>query len=284
MRDGCRRDEADVATSYASVNGLPPRSSAHRRVRAGRDGARSRQGRRTGTGSGPASRCRSTRRRSARAEREDRVLAVAGVVVRRAVCGEDRQVRLAAEAVVERAEQVADRLRPRARRPRASARRPPCRHARGSGPGSRYVARRRRWSRRSPLWLNANRPAGSSNGCVSARVSVESRDGRRRWTRATVVSVAPTASRPGSSRKARTSRYEQSRPSAATPRRAPAETREAEPLELLGERPQFVETERLGGPGDEVLAHLRRMLPSGPSGYLAGRAMRAWISSSYSGK
>ena len=43
-------------------------------------------------------------------EREDRVLAVAGVVVRRAVGGQDRQVRLAAEPVVQRREQVGDRL------------------------------------------------------------------------------------------------------------------------------------------------------------------------------
>ena len=36
---------------------------------------------------------------------------------------------------------------------------------------------------------------------------------------------------------------------------APAEPGDPEPLELLGERPQLVETERLRGPGDELLTH-----------------------------
>ena len=46
-------------------------------------------------------------------------------------------------------------------------------------------------------------------------------------------------------------------PSLRQPGRAPAEPGDPEPLEPLGERPQLIEPERLGGPGDEVLAHGR---------------------------
>ena len=45
---------------------------------------------------------------------------------------------------------------------------------------------------------------------------------------------------------------------AAQPGRAPAEPGDPEPLEALGERPQLVEPERLGRPGDVVLAHRSR--------------------------
>ena len=44
------------------------------------------------------------------------------------------------------------------------------------------------------------------------------------------------------------------------PRRAPAPAGDAEPLEALGERPQLLEPERLGGSGDVVLAHLVAMV------------------------
>lgn len=39
------------------------------------------------------------------------------------------------------------------------------------------------------------------------------------------------------------------------PRGAPAEARQPEPLEALGERPEVVDPEGLAGPGNEVLAH-----------------------------
>ena len=45
---------------------------------------------------------------------------------------------------------------------------------------------------------------------------------------------------------------------ATQPGRAPAEPGDPEPLQPLGERPQLVEAERLGGPGDVVLAHRSR--------------------------
>ena len=45
------------------------------------------------------------------------------------------------------------------------------------------------------MWLNANRPAGSTNGWVSASWRVDSLDGRRRWTRRLVVSVGADARR-----------------------------------------------------------------------------------------
>ena len=51
------------------------------------------------------------------------------------------------------------------------------------------------------------------------------------------------------------------RPEAALrrePRRTPAEAGDPEPLELLGERPERVEPERLRGPGDVVLTHRAR--------------------------
>ena len=46
-------------------------------------------------------------------------------------------------------------------------------------------------------------------------------------------------------------------PGPVHPCRTPAEAREAEPLEALGERPELVEAERFAGPGDELLAHGR---------------------------
>ena len=108
------------------------------------------------------------------------------------------------------------------------------------------------------MWLNANRPAGSSNGWVSAKVSVESRDGRRRWTSAAVVSIAPTASRPGIVAEGADVAVRREAAVAVEPRGAPAEPGDPEPLEPLGERPQLVEPERLRGPGDVVLAHRAR--------------------------
>ena len=67
-------------------------------------------------------------------EREDRVLAVARVVMRRPVGGQDGEVGLAAEPVVERGQQVRDRLvgSPGVLQPARA--RPRCRPGRGSGP------------------------------------------------------------------------------------------------------------------------------------------------------
>ena len=100
--------------------------------------------------------------------------------------------------------------------------------------------------------------------------SVESFEGRRRWTSAAVVStradlVAPriVAERPDVAVRAERAVVRQ-------PRGAPAEAGDAEPLEPLGERPQLVEPERLGGPGDEVLAH-RRAMRTRASGRAADR-------------
>ena len=45
---------------------------------------------------------------------------------------------------------------------------------------------------------------------------------------------------------------------AAQPGGAPPEPGDPEPLQPLRERPQLVEAERLGGPGDVVLAHRSR--------------------------
>ena len=42
------------------------------------------------------------------------------------------------------------------------------------------------------------------------------------------------------------------------PRRAPAEARDPEALQALGEGPQVGERERIRGPGDVVLAHRSR--------------------------
>ena len=50
------------------------------------------------------------------------------------------------------------------------------------------------------------------------------------------------------------------------PGRAPAEAGDPESLQPLGERPQLVEPERLRGPGDEVLTHVRPMLARRPPG------------------
>ncbi len=47
-------------------------------------------------------------------------------------------------------------------------------------------------------------------------------------------------------------------PLARQPGNAPAEAGHPVPLEPVGEGPQLVEAERLGGSGDEVLAHRRR--------------------------
>ena len=122
-------------------------------------------------------------------------------------------------------------------------------------PAASKRARHVRTPRKSPLWLNEKRPAGSSNGWVSASPSVESFEGRRRWTSAAVVSTAPIVSRSGSSPNARVSRCDSIRPVRREPRRAPAESGDPEPLEPLRERPELVEPERLVGPGDVVLAH-----------------------------
>src|SRR4029079_8785993 len=46
-------------------------------------------------------------------------------------------------------------------------------------------------------------------------------------------------------------------PVVAKPGRAPAEARDAEPLEALGERPQLIEVERGGREGDITVAQAR---------------------------
>ena len=104
----------------------------------------------------------------------------------------------------------------RPRRPRASARRLRCRRDRRCGPSAWNRRRAAATSVKSPLWLNAYRPRGSTNGCASASWRVDSFDGRRTWTSRLVVSRAPRASRSGSSRKAATLRYASTVPSAVT--------------------------------------------------------------------
>ena len=138
----------------------------------------------------------------AEAEPEDRVLGVAGVDRHGAARLERGEVRGPAHRRVERREEIARPGARAPRRPRASASRPRsrpsrgCARRRGTRPGSG------RWRASSPLWPKAKRPPPSRNGWVSAIPSHEKRDGRRRWTSAAVVSVRPTSSRAGSSRKA----------------------------------------------------------------------------------
>ena len=177
--------------------------------------------------------------------------------MRRSVRGEDGEVGLAAEPVVQRAEQV-----------------------RGGLVGLPGVLEPARADLRVGTAVDA--PFGAIRGAqalVVGEVAVMAErvaalgiverlgvlDGQRREARRPaqvderrVVSAVPTASRPGSSRKARTSRYEASRAVAREPRGTPAEAGQSETLESLGERPQLVEPERLGGAGDEVLTHRAR--------------------------
>ena len=70
----------------------------------------------------------------AEVEREDRVLVVAGVVVGLAVAGQDGEVRVAAEGVVELRQGAPARRPRRPIRPRASARRPRCPPCPAAGP------------------------------------------------------------------------------------------------------------------------------------------------------
>ena len=121
--------------------------------------------------------------RSAQPEREhrgSRCCRRSGTASRRR---QDGEVGLAAELVVERPRSVRRLL------VRPSRVLEPARADLGVGPAVDPALRAgtgrgsARQSRRSPLWLNAKRPAGSSNGWVSGSRRVESRDGRRRWTR-----------------------------------------------------------------------------------------------------
>jgi hypothetical protein len=132
-------------------------------------------------------------------EAEDPVLIVAGVVPRRPVGKQEREVRQ--PTVRGRRPRIlppprADlRVRPAVE----SSRRRVCRPVRAMVAELAVVAERQ-------MWLKAKRPAGSANGCVSARLTVLSFDGRRRWTRAAIVVTRPSSSRTGSSRKARAPR------------------------------------------------------------------------------
>ena len=145
--------------------------------------------------------------------------------------------------------------RHRASGPRASARRLRCRPGRGSGPGP-GTAREPPGSRAGRRYAtNANRPAGSSNGWASGGWSVRRRDGRRRWTRALVVSMVP---RPSAGRVVAERGHRPIALEAAVgqqPGDAPTEAGDAVPLEALRERPQLVEAEGRGRSGDELLAH-----------------------------
>ena len=192
-------------------------------------------------------------------EGEDRVLAVAGVVVGIAVRRSGRRG-WPGRRTCRGARRGGGRpARPASRRPRASAPRPRCRPGRGSGPRSRYA--------RAPgpvvaqVAVVAEREAA---GRVVERLGV----GRGRGSTAStaagggrggcVVSVAADALARRDRRGTPGCRGRLRRPpSAVDPGRAPAEAGDAEPLELLGERPQLVEPERLARPGDEVLAHRR---------------------------
>ena len=192
------------------------------------------------------------------AEREHRVLGVARVVVGGAVRGQDREVGLAAEA--RRGGAVQERRRRRGRIVGPGVLEPALADlAVGAAvdPALRAVARAgARGSRaRSPLWENANRPAGSTNGWVSGSWSVLRRDGRRRWTSTLRGLDGPSPSRAGSSRNARVSRCVSRPPSGSsqvTPQPKPAMPVALEPL---GERPQLVEPEGRGRSGDELLTH-----------------------------
>ena len=164
---------------------------------------------RTGTATGRWSRSPSTRRRSGPSRKVNTGFSR---VARRSGGREPsrpRTARLACppNAVVQRASRCAHGVAVRPGVLEPALRRPRCRRARAIRPwpavrGARAAASRAR----SPLWLNANRPAGSTNGCVSGSWRVDRRDGRRRWTSRLVVSVAPSVSRAGSSRNARVSR------------------------------------------------------------------------------
>ena len=146
-------------------------------------------------------------------EREDRVLAVARVVRRRAIGGDDREVRLAAEPVMQGAQEMADRL---ARPPGVlEPARADLRVGAAVDPALLAI-RRAEGLVVAQVAVVAERVAarpGRRTAACPASASVESRDGRRRCTSALVVSTAPTRSRPGSSAKARTSRYEPRPPS-----------------------------------------------------------------------
>ena len=102
---------------------------------------------------------------------------------------------------------------------------------------------------------NANRPAGSSNGCESGGWSVLRRDGRRRWTRTERVSIDPSRTVAASSRKAVGRAVGLEAAAGQQPGHAPAEPGDPIALEPLGKRPQGVEPEGLRGPGDELLTH-----------------------------
>ena len=92
------------------------------------------------------------------------------------------------------------------------------------------------------------------------QVSVESLDGRRRWTSAAVVSMAPHGVTPRVVTKRAHVPMAGQPAVGANPGGAPAETGDPEPLQALRELPQLVQPERLCGPGDEVLTHLRPMI------------------------
>ena len=85
--------------------------------------------------------------------------------------------------------------------------------------------------------------------------SVDSFDGRRRWSEHGRRLDPADGFAAGVVAEGADVAVRAERPVGLEPGRAPAEARQAEPLQPLRERPQLVEPEWFGGPRDEVFAH-----------------------------
>ncbi len=190
----------------------------------------------------------------AQPEGEHRVLRVAGVVVRGPVAPEHREVRLAAEPVVEGAEQVGDGLGVRpgvlepaladlAVGPAVDPALPAIPLAGVANVAQVAVVGEGEPPRRVVEGLRVGRAERAQ-----ARRPTEVDEDAAGLHRAHALPRRVVAERRGPAVRAEA-------PVGVDPGRAPAEARDPVPLEPLGERPQLVEPERLRRARHELLAH-----------------------------